>query len=431
MAEVNGQDVVNYLMQFKGTPYVWGGTSPNGFDCSGLLQYGFSHFGISIPRVTNDQIGSGKAVDWDEMQVGDAIFFDTDTDRSGPDHVGIYIGNGKMLQAPKTGDVVKITDITSGYYAQRFMGARRFNGVQGGGDSNTDWKSQSPIEKKLSPEEMAANYGLSWAFLNSDSSLKKVFEDAVKGSWTADKFQAEMKNTDFWKQNSESARKALEMKSSDPATWQATIEASKVKIQQRAGELGASIPASALDKMANDFSSNAMNDEQLNSILSGYIDYVGNSMSGMAGQHEQVMRKYASDMGVDVNQQSIKNYAQLMIKGMSSQQDFKNFIDGQATSSFPAFQDQIKSGQTIRDIANPYIQMMAQTFNMNPSAITMKDPTIMSALNGVDKNGVPTGKTLSEFGDTLRGDPRWRTTDEAMTKTMSTANRILQNWGLV
>jgi len=427
---VNGKQVVDYLMQYLGTPYVWGGTSPKGFDCSGLIQYGFGHFGINIPRVTNDQIGAGKAVDWDEMQVGDAIFFDTDSNRSGPDHVGIYIGNGKMLQAPKTGDVVKITDITSGYYSARFMGARRFNGVEGGGDSNTDWKTQSPVEKKLSPEEMAANYGLSWAFLNSDSSMKKLFNDAVSGNWTAEKFQAEMKNTDFWKQNSDAARKALQVKSSDPATWQATMDANKAKILQKAGELGASVPAGALDQIANDIEMTGMSDERLQQVLSGYIDYVNGSMGGMAGMHETVMRKYAADMGVDMSQQAIKNYAQLMIKGVSSQQDFKNFIDNQAVSAFPAFADQVKAGSTMKDIANPYIQMMAQTFDMNPSAITMKDPTITSALNNIGADGKPVGKTLSEFGDTLRGDPRWRSTTEAMSKTMSVANRVLQNWGI-
>lgn len=427
---VNGQDVVDYLMQFKGTPYVWGGTSPKGFDCSGLLQYGFAHFGINIARVTNDQIGQGKAVDWDSLQVGDAVFFDTDANRSGPDHVGIYIGNGKMLQAPKTGDVVKITDITSGYYAQRFMGARRFNGVEGGGDSNKDWSTQSPIDIKMSPEEMAAKYGLSWAFLNSDPSLKKLFDDAVSGSWTAQKFQAEMKNTDFWTKNSEAMRKALQMKASDPATWSATIDANKAKIQQRAAELGASIPAGALDSMANDMASSAMSDERLDQILGDYITYIDGTAGGMAGQHQAAMRKYASDMGVDVNQQAINNYAQLMIKGMSTQQDFKNFIDNQAVSSFPAFEEQIKAGQTMKNIANPYIQMMAQTLDMNPSVITMKDPAIASALNSVGADGKPIGKTLAEFGDVLRGDPRWRQTSEAMSKAMNTGNRILQNWGL-
>lgn len=428
---VNGNDVVKYLMQFLGTPYVWGGTSPSGFDCSGLLQYGFAHFGINIARVTNDQIGQGKAIDWDQMQAGDAIYFDTDPNRAGPDHVGIYIGNGKMLQAPKTGDVVKITDITSGYYAQRFMGARRFNGVEGGGDSNTDWKSQSPTERKLDPDEMAAQYGLSWAFLNSDPSLKKLFDDAVGGNWTADKFQAEMKNTDFWKNNSAAQRQAKQMKASDPATYQAAVEANKVKIRVKAGEMGASIPDSALDQMADDMQMTGMSEEQLNGIMSGYIDYVNGSLGGMAGQHETVMRKYASDMGVDINQQAIKNYAQLMIKGVSSEQDFRNFIDNQAVSSFPAFEEQIKAGSTMKNIANPYIQMMAQTLDMNPSAITLKDPTIMGALNSIGQDGKPIGKTLSEFSNTLRGDPRWRSSNEAMKQATSTANRILKNWGLI
>lgn len=428
---VNGQDVVNYLMQFKGTPYAWGGNSlSSGIDCSGLLQQGFAKFGINIARVTNDQIGQGKAVDWDNLQVGDAVFFDTDAGREGPDHVGIYIGGGKMLHAPKTGDVVKVTDITSDYYASRFMGARRFNGVEGGGDSNSNWNTQSDVERKLSPEEMSARYGLSWAFLNSDPTLKGLFDKAVKGNWTDTKFQAELKNTDWWKNNSEAQRKALQMKASDPATWAANLDANKEKVKQMAAEMGAAVPDAQISKLAEDIAMTAMSDEQLKSTLSGYIDFVNGSLVGAAGMYEHTMRKYASDMGVDLNQQSIKNYAQLIVKNVSNQADFQNFVNQQAISAFPAFEEQIKGGMTMKNIANPYIQMMASNLDMNPDVITLKDPTIMGALNGVSQDGKPVGRTLTEFADTLRGDPRWRSTKQAQDKAMATGLSVLKNWGL-
>src|SRR5215510_12951995 len=163
MAEVNGQDVVNYLMQFRGTPYAWGGNSlSGGIDCSGLLQQGFAHFGVNIARTTYDQIGQGKGVGMNELQVGDAVFFDTDRSTGGPDHVGIYIGGGKFLHAPKTGDVVKVSDMTDSYYSSRFMGGRRFNGTVGGGDSQGNWGSQSNTDKKLDSYELSSQYGLSY-----------------------------------------------------------------------------------------------------------------------------------------------------------------------------------------------------------------------------------------------------------------------------
>jgi len=94
---VSGQDIVNYAQQFLGTPYVWGGNSlKSGVDCSGLVQQVYKNFGISVPRVTYDQIGVGKGVGMKDLQAGDLIFFDTDKSSGGADHVGIYIGDGKV-----------------------------------------------------------------------------------------------------------------------------------------------------------------------------------------------------------------------------------------------------------------------------------------------------------------------------------------------
>lgn len=429
---VSGQQVVDYLMQFRGTPYAWGGNDlKNGIDCSGLLQQGFKQFGINISRTTFTQIGEGKAVDMKGLQIGDAIYFETNASTAGPDHVGIYIGNGKFLHAPKTGDVVKVSDLTDGYYANRFVGGRRFDGVVGGGEANNDWATQSETEQRLSPEEMAANYGLSYAFMNSDASIKQTFDDAVAGNWTDQKFQAAFRNTDWWKNTADTARKALQMKSSDPATWSFTLDANKQKALTMAAEIGASIPGSALDQLAENMAMTGMTDEGLRSLLSGYIDFTSDqNLNGQAGMHAASMRKYASDMGVDVSQQAIKNYAQLMVRGMSTQDDYKNFVNEQATSAFPAFAQQIKGGQTMRNIANPYVQMMAQTLEVNPNQLSLRDPTIMSGLNGLDQDGKPTGRTLTDFQTMLRGDPRWRSTQQAQDKTMNIGLNVLKQMGV-
>jgi cell wall-associated NlpC family hydrolase len=110
--------VVGVAMRYLGTPYVWGGASPSGFDCSGLVMYAFAQVGVSLPHSSYAQWGMGVPVSRDQLQPGDLVFFD------GLGHVGIYVGGGSFIHAPHTGDVVKISSL-SGWYADTYVGARR------------------------------------------------------------------------------------------------------------------------------------------------------------------------------------------------------------------------------------------------------------------------------------------------------------------
>lgn len=115
------QAVVNKALSYLGVPYVWGGTSPSGFDCSGLVQYVYMHAaGISLPRVTTQQELCGKEVSLSSLQPGDLLFFGT---RYSTHHVAIYIGNNQFVHAPKAGDVVKVTNMSSYYpsFARRIL----------------------------------------------------------------------------------------------------------------------------------------------------------------------------------------------------------------------------------------------------------------------------------------------------------------------
>jgi cell wall-associated NlpC family hydrolase len=114
---------IRIAAQYLGTSYHFGGASPQtGFDCSGLMQWSYAHAGVSIPRVTYDQIDVGIPIDRAHLVPGDLIFFEKDGDVH---HVGMYLGGGRFLQAPHTGDVVKVSSLDEPYYAEQFAGGRR------------------------------------------------------------------------------------------------------------------------------------------------------------------------------------------------------------------------------------------------------------------------------------------------------------------
>lgn len=102
------EQVVQYAKKFLGVNYVWGGTSPSGFDCSGLVQYVTKHFGLNLPRISAAQANYGKRTSLGALQAGDLVAWDENGRNNGADHIAFYIGNGYILEAPHTGAQVRI-----------------------------------------------------------------------------------------------------------------------------------------------------------------------------------------------------------------------------------------------------------------------------------------------------------------------------------
>jgi len=122
-ATMDGNDIVQEAKEHIGTPYVFGGTTPNGFDCSGFVRYVYKQAGINLPRSSGDQYTVGSSVESDNLQPGDLVFFGN-TYKSGISHAGIYVGKDKFISASSSKGII-IDSIKSSYWAPKFVGAKR------------------------------------------------------------------------------------------------------------------------------------------------------------------------------------------------------------------------------------------------------------------------------------------------------------------
>ena len=119
-----GEEIAAYAQNFLGTPYVYGGSSTSGFDCSGFTKYVYGQFGYTLNRTATDQLSNGVSVRKDELQPGDLVFFKYRTSKP-VSHVGIYIGSGQFVHASTNSYAVQIDDLSSGHYANVYVYGRR------------------------------------------------------------------------------------------------------------------------------------------------------------------------------------------------------------------------------------------------------------------------------------------------------------------
>lgn len=293
-------------------------------------------------------------------------------------------------------------------------------------------RAAAPAAKSVDWNEAALQYGMTTAMINAYPELKSIVEQAVREGWTSDKFQAKFRNSNWYKSMSDSQRKAAIMQYTDPATWGQLWNQTQSHIIDLLGQMGGNPNDwNTINAIAGKVIWEGWNDDRARQEIGQSVVFGPNGMAGgKAGEIQADLNSYAYSMGVKNADWWIQNAVRGVLTGRNSAQDFKNEIMNQSIAAFSAFTDQFKSGATLADIAQPYMQSMSQILEIAPGDINLFDPTVRDALSWKDDTGKATSKPLWKFQNDLRTDARWGKTQNAQDATMGVAHKVLQDFGV-
>ena len=290
---------------------------------------------------------------------------------------------------------------------------------------------------KINRQEMAASYGFALAFMNSSPELKKLFNQAVKGTWTADKFIARMRGTKWFKKHSASVRNAILQKTADPATYKANVDQMYATVRDAWGKTFGTdgMSPKQMRTWAETAHRMGWSESELMDHMTSSLNFkkilAAQNLGGTAGQVndqiEALGQAYGHYLGPNWKAAQVKN----IIDGDDTLEGVTAKVRDLAKRDYKAFADAIEGGATVAEIADPYKQKMADLLEMNPADISITDPMIQKALKQQDAKGNPAAMDFADFSDMIRKDKRWQFTDNAKKQVSDVTEGLLRNFGLV
>ena len=304
-------------------------------------------------------------------------------------------------------------------------------------DKNFDF---IPDKDQLSREELAAQYQNAVGVIYGNPELKGYFEQALNEGWSPDRLKVAIQNSDWYKNNNEYARTAWAQEAAGGADWQMNLDNAKQRVMEAAQQSGAQINDQEANALARRYVYEGWGDAarkgMMMKALSEEITYVPDErgvtrMVGGAGNLSDTLKQLANANGMTYTDNWYLSAAKSVASGLSSASDWERDIREQAASMWPIYGDKIRSGANVYDLASPYINTMAQEFEIDPNSIDINDSYIRSALTGVSEKGDPAPTGLWDFQKKLRQDPRWMNTSKAQNEITSGVGGIMQMFGLM
>lgn len=304
------------------------------------------------------------------------------------------------------------------------------NGISPFNSNVSDYMADN--QPVLSVASLQSQYPLVAALISSVPELTSMYQQAVAGQWSTDKFIAAVQNSTWWATHSDTARQLFALMKTDPATYQQNVNNLFANVQQMASQLGATLTQSQLHQFAVDalFGGYDQNQAMLNQKFAEFVKPVsGDHFGGQAGTYEDQIRQAMRDMGVFIPENQLDTQIKQIIGGQSSVQSVMAQLRTQAAGMYPAYANQINSGMNVSDIASPYIGRAQQLLEMGPGEMNIQTPLVKQALQYMSPDGKPSAMPMYDFENAVRKDPRWLSTDNAQDSFMSNAHRVLQDFG--
>lgn len=290
---------------------------------------------------------------------------------------------------------------------------------------------------EINKKELATHYGFALAFLNSSPELKKLFNKAVKQTWTADRFIAELRGTKWFKKHSASVRNAIMQKKADPATYKANVDKMYATVRDTWGSMfgQAEMNRKELKGWAETAHRLGWSEAELMDRMARSVDYrkllkrdsLGGTAAETRGQMEAILTNYGLPLGDNWKAARLKD----IMEGDTTIAQVQEKARMLAMSEYKAFAERIAAGETVMEIADPYISKMSELLEVNPNDIGLRDKKIQEALKQRTQDGKPAAMDLHTFEDFVRKDSRWQYTDNAKKSVTEATHGLLRNFGLI
>lgn len=270
------------------------------------------------------------------------------------------------------------------------------------------------------------------AMASTSSELNDIYNKAVNGDLEGLELEQALMSSKDWKNLPDVARKFKNLEQTDPATFKALLENTRDNIRQLFIDYGADANDKTINKLAKRAVFYDLKKGQLADIVANSINFESNFLRGIAGETANELRKRAYQWGVTLPQNSpgLVQAVKDVITQKRTYDDIQAEWQQSAISRMPAFRARFEAGETWRDVANPYIQLMENVWELPAGSIGLNEDVLMRNMQGVNpKDGSPYAMNLYDFKKELKKDPRWQYTQGAQEEVLGTLTNVLRTFG--
>lgn len=290
---------------------------------------------------------------------------------------------------------------------------------------------------KIDRREMAQSYGFALAFMNSNPELKRLFNQAVAQTWTPDKFVSQLRNTKWFKNNSASVRNAILQETSDPATFQASLDQMSSTVRDTYGSMfgSAAMNEKQVGKWARLAVRMGWSQSELVDRISSTVDYEKmlkrNALGGTAAETKTRLDSLGSNYGVKLGDQWKAKQLQRIMSGDDTMAGVQRRVQEMAMREYSAFADRIAGGETVTEIADPYVSRLSELLELNPNDVGLDNDLVQRAMKQTSADGKPAAMDLYTFEKEVRKDNRWQYTKNARQEVSNVTADLLRQFGVM